>query len=315
MIFRWCNVARPVQLALLCNLMALGLGCAPKVHFQGWVPSKLDVGPAKHLILVQSEGRRRAHEIVKEEIRRQSRITQYFDTEDKSDAVSMYIETKSAALDGEINEYAANDLFVRTDVLDWEAIQELRQRRVRDRRGRYQNETFPVYRGRVLLQITVVTGSGTVLLNKEDYEGTFEAETAPARLLDPGSHLTTEHNRDQTIRSAATIAVRNFLADITPISVNYEIRLDDSVHAHKRIFELAKDGRYAKAARAFEKILKHDPDSLVAMYNYAVMLDASGQHRESLPWYDKAIEAGGPDYYEEARLDAERRAEALEALR
>ena len=290
-------------------------GCAPKVRFQGWVPGKLDIGPAQKLVLVESAGRRAAHNVVKDEIRRQTQIAQYFAAEDQSDAVSIQLDTTNAVLDGEIDEYAVHDLFVRTDILEWGSHQELRQRRVRDRRGRYRNETYPVYVGKVLLQITVMSGSGRILLHRADYEGVFENESATGRLLVDGSLLGTQNKRNESIHLAASIAVQKFLAELTPTSVSHEIRLDDSVNAHKPVFELAKKGHYEKAARALERIRKHDPKSAVVMYNYAVMLDAAGRHQESLVWYEKAMKVGGPDWYAESWRAAQRRAEAKEALR
>ena len=65
----------------------------------------------------------------------------------------------------------------------------------------------------------------------------------------------------------------------------------DSNNRSRTASQLLKSGRLNEALTAYAEILKHDPDSTMARYNLALVLQRSNRHEEAIPHYEQFLAA------------------------
>src|SRR5204863_313279 len=104
-------------------------GCAPTLKVNVLQPAPVNLGAAKKLSVVQSEGRRSAREFVIEELLRGARSGGYFQAADRTEeGISVKVAGRSVQVGGGRGPgQAPDEIGLRIDVLDWSAHQENRK--------------------------------------------------------------------------------------------------------------------------------------------------------------------------------------------
>lgn len=284
---------------LLClSVLAIGTlaGCAPTLRVQVLKPGPVNLGAAKKLSVVQTEGRRSAREFVINEIQNQGRSAGYFVVADRTEeGITVKIAGRSVEVSGgKGNPQAPDEVGLRVDVIDWNANKETEE--VRNSKG-YVTGVRTYYKGKVVLGVTAFNSQGRAVLAEKEYVGTTQGDS-----------------EDSTIGSAATAAVWQLLSDITPQYVSMDIRLDDDDPAQKPIIEMARSGNLAKALEEERAAVAKNPNSGPANYNLAVLLDAQALYQEALDAYTRAINLGTKPYYVSMKSECAARLAAAEAL-
>jgi len=291
----------PTVPALVLAAALLLPACATRVPIASTRPGPVAVGAARHLVILDGQGRRGAREEVSFELARQAGLAGWFTLDDLSGdghrvQVSgrrvkvrprVYLEEESAGM--------------RVDVLEWQAAEHSHTVVRAEEDGARKRQTFHRLEGTVVLGVTLFDAWGNVLLAEREYDGTASGPAA------------TSSDEDVIARSAEE-AVALFLADVTPQTVVEQVRLDDEDAAQRPILEIVEDGHTAIAARRMEAYAERHPESASAAYNLAVLLDALGERYEALAWYDSALELRYRDFYADARSACARRIADSEAL-
>ncbi len=279
----------------------LGTGCAAKLAIKTMEPGPVNLGAAKHLAILDTEGRRSAREQLIGEIISQARTAGYYTVEDRSEeGVKVNIAGRTVTLEGGEKGIEPGQMGVRFDVIEWDADKDTEERSTRDSKGNTVTKQVKVLKGRALLGVTVFDPSGKALVAEKEYEGT--------------SSLEGDVSKDQAIEAAAKDVVAKLLADITPHEVTRQVRLDEDDDALKPYIETAQAGNLAKAAEDMKGYLDKNPNSAPAAYNLAVLTDAMGNYDAAIQLYDKALQLGNKDYYSEARAECAQRKAAADAL-
>lgn len=293
----------PRRLALVLPLALLAGACSSTMAIRSVEPGRVLVGPARHLAILDGEGRRSAREFVNAEITAQARAWGYFSAEDRSEeGVEVRLAGRRAMVEWHGGEPLGSfDAGLRVDVLEWGAVHGYQDVSYRDDKGLVYVETVPVQQATVLLAVTLFEEEGRTMLAEAEYEGVFETED----MLAP---------RESVIEDAARHAIHHLLADITPVEVVSHVRLDEEDEAQAAILETAKAGAVAQAADDMGSYLERNPRRASAAYNLAVFLEATGRFDEALEIYDRALSLGGKGYYAAARAQCARRLSAAEAL-
>jgi len=290
-------VTRLAAVALAAPLFS----CTSTLAIKSMQPGPVNVGAARHLVLLHGEGRRSAREFVSHDLDRQARHRGYFSYEDRSEeGVVVRIAGRTVTLEGASYHLAPTHVGLRIDVLEWNAVRDVASIRKYDEKGTPYMHEVPVQRGNVLLAVTLFDESGHAVLAEAEYEGVVQCEP--------------DVPRDQVIELAASDAASRLLNDITPHQVVSRVRLDGDDEGQESYLDMARDGQVAYAADGLRSYFQADPNNGVAAYNLAVLLEAMGQFEEALGFYDKAIALGGKDYYHRARVDCARRFSSAQAL-
>jgi hypothetical protein len=155
-------------------------------------------------------------------------------------------------------------MYVRADVLEWSADRDMKEVSETKMVGRGKNNkvktvirNVKVTIGTVLLQITVADSTGKTVIAEKEYEGEFSMEGSDA-------------DKETVIENAAQNAIAQFLADITPKSVTYSVRLDDSDKKQETMLKTAEKGNIGQAADDMEAYISSNPTSFSAHFNLAV---------------------------------------------
>ena len=296
------SVPRPLRaLPLIVALALLLPACASFVPIHSTRPGPVAVGAARHLVILDGEGRPSARETIALELARQARGDHWFTVEDLSaDGHRVWISGRRAKVRPRypLEEESAG---LRIDVHEWQAAQNSHTVERKDPRGEFVEETVRSLEGSVVLAVTLFDPWGRILLTEREYEGVFSGTEGV-------------FTRDEVIENAAADAVAGFLVDVTPQTVVAKVRLDEGDPGQAEILEVAKAGDTAVAARRLEAYAQRQPDNAAAAYNLAVLLDAMGERQEALAWYDRALALGPEGYYASARADCAGRIADAEAL-
>jgi hypothetical protein len=276
--------------------VALLAGCAPTLRVQVLKPGPVNLGAAKKLSVVQTEGRRSAREYVINEVQKQGRSAGYFVVADRTEeGIAVKIAGRSVEVSGgKGNPQAPDEVGLRIDVLDWSSQKDSEE--IKNSKG-YVTGVKTFYRGKVVLGVTAFNSQGRAVLAEKEYVGNTNGDS-----------------EDVAINASATAAVWQLLSDITPQYVSMDIRLDDDDPAQKPIIEMAKGGNLAKALEEERAAVAKSPNSGPANYNLAVLLDAQAQYQEALDAYTKAINLGTKPYYVSMKSECAARLAAAEAL-
>ncbi len=292
-------------LALLALGLLLPTGCSTSIPIRSLQPAPISLGPARHLELLQAEGRRSAQETVVHELTAQARSQGYFTTRDLTqkgfEVRTFGRKVRVRDADGRPQRLAPERVGVRVDVLEWNAFRDLREVKSKDDDGETTTTTQARLIGSVVLGITLFDDSFQAILAEREYLGRASEKAGRA-------------SRDVLLEKAASRAVASFLADVTPRRVQTSVRLDDADDGQAHILETAKAGNTAQAALDARRYREAHPRNAAAAYNLAVLVDAMGDHQEALALYDEALRLGSKDFYVQARASCARRLAASQEL-
>jgi tetratricopeptide (TPR) repeat protein len=284
--------------------IALGLllatGCGASLQFSGWVPGHVSVGNSDRLVITDAEGRRSAREYTTIDLGKQAGNTGYFQTSDRSEKVKMEITGREVAIIGDEEGIGATDLYVRMDVLDWEADKDTKEESYKDKEGNSKTRTIKIITGNALIQVTLSDENNRAILAEKEYEGTSE--------------FSGDTDKTTAIESAASNAIAMLLGDITPKSVRYTVKLDGSDKGIKDYIKGARKGAVKQSLDDIAAYVANNPNSAAAQYALAVMYDATGDYETALTEYDKAIALGGKPWYGDTRSSCATRKTAAAEL-
>jgi hypothetical protein len=296
-------VSRHLLLAVSLSLLtAVTTGCAPTMRVRVLKPAPVNLGTVKQLALVQSEGRPRARDTILGELKRQTRQDGYFQIKDRLDAgMAIKVTGDSARFldEGGTASLQPDEVGLRLDVAEWDADMESTTVDVKDKDGKVTGtERVDYYQAEVVLVATVFHPSGKALISEREYRASAQDS----------------NDKNNALWSASVNAVSKLLRDITPSYVTQEIRMDDDDDGQKPIIQLAEQGNVPAALSNMQGYVQSHPDNASALYNLAVLLDASGRYSEALEYYDRAIALSNKDYYMRMKQECTLRKSNQEAL-
>src|ERR1700752_3843214 len=173
---------KPWQTLALTLAFSLTTSCATTVAIRSTQPGPVPIGAAKHLVLLEGEGRRSAREFVGQELQRQCRAQGYFSVEDRSeDGLRVHVAGRQAQVEGGNLTLKPEQAGLRIDVLEWNAERGEENVTRTDATGKQHFETIPVLRGNALLAITLFNSSGNAVLAETEYEGCASTDTSAPR--------------------------------------------------------------------------------------------------------------------------------------
>jgi hypothetical protein len=286
--------------AVLALAAALAVGCAPSLKVNVLQPARVNLGSAKRLTVVQTEGRKGARDFLIDEMLRQARAGGYFQVTDRSDeGIVVKVAGRSVQLinSGNGPTQGPDEIGVRLDVNDWDAEKKTEVVKGTDSKGNPTEREEKFYEAKVVASVTAFNAAGKAMLAEEEYEMTGRGE-----------------DKDQALGNAGRALVGRILQDITPTYVTKYIRMDDEDKAQKPIIEVAEKGNVPRAITEMESYVQANPQNAGALYNLAVLLDASGKYQEALDLYTKAISLSSKDFYVNMKAECARRLADQQAL-
>jgi hypothetical protein len=276
-------------------------GCASSLKVKVLQPAAVNFGAAKKISIVQSEGRRSAREVVINEVVSQSRGAGYFTVQDRTEeGITVKIAGRSVDVTGGKMAQVPDEIYVRLDVIDWNANKDTKTETKTDSKGAKYETTETVLKGKVVLGITASNAQNKALVAEKEYVATFDGDK--------------NDSEEKVLAAAARMAISKFLNDVTPSYVERKIRLDDDDEAQKQYIEVAKGGNIPKALEDLRAYVASNPNNTAGLYNLAVLLDATGQYEEALDAYTKAIAGSTKDYYVEMKTDCAKRLADRQAM-
>jgi len=305
------------RMLCIAILVALGVGCAPTLRVSVLQPAPVNLGAGRRLSVVQTVGRRSAREYVISQLIAQSRITNFFVAQDRSEEG---IEVKVLGQRVEVSggkgpAQTPDEVALRIDVLGWDAKPERRTYtekvpetvKEKDAQGKEVEKTVyhdvvrdkDVLAAKVVLGVTAFNVQGRAFLAEREYEGRFDSD---------------RDREDPALQAAARIAVTQLLRDVTPTYAEKYIRMDDEDERQKPIIKIAADGNVGFAIEEMQRYVKDNPNRGSALYNLAVLLDASGRYQEALDLYTQALRLSTKDFYIEMKGECARRFADQQAL-
>ena len=290
------------NLLTVAVLTVVAMGCAPSLRVNVLQPAPINFGAAKHLSIVQSEGRRSAKEFLIAELISQGRAGGYFTVADRTDeGISVKVAGRSVNVSGGSGPAQTSDVIgLRVDVLDWNNSKDLKTLHEKDSKGNPVDRIVARMKARVLLAVTGFNAQGKALLAEKEFTGTIEAD--PDQMSD-----------EAALQFAGRQAVSQILSTITPSTVEKWIRLDGDDELQKPIIEMARGGNIPRAIIEERELLARHP-SPASEFNLAVLLDASGQYQEALEHYGNAANGSPKEFYGEMKTECGRRLADQQAL-
>jgi TolA-binding protein len=292
--------ARSLRYVVLAFATTLAVGCAPTLKVNVLQPARVNLGSAKRLTVVQTEGRKGARDFVIDEMTRQARGQGYFQVADRSDeGIVVKVAGRGVQIvnAGSGPAQSPDEIGVRIDINDWDAEKKTETVKGTDSKGNPTEREDKFYEAKTVVSVTAFTSAGKAVLAEEEYEMVARGE-----------------DKDQALGNAARALVSRILFDITPKYVTKYIRMDDDDKAQKPIIEVAKKGNVPQAITEMEGYVQGNPQNPAALYNLAVLLDASGKYQEAIDLYTKAISLSAKDFYVDMKGECARRLADQQAL-
>lgn len=289
----------PPVIAWILAALVFGLfGCGATLSVQAPVPATVNLGAARKLVVIQSEGRRSAREFVIQEAIAQCRSSGHFQAVDRTeDGIELKVSGRTARPQGKGVKQQDDEIFVRIDVVEWGATRDTTTTNGVDKQGNANTQTVTTLTGRVLLAVTAATSDGKAILAEKEYKGGGVGK-----------------DEDAVIQGAARQAVATFLSEVTPSFVEEKIPLDESDGRLESFIAVARKGNIALAIEEMKAYLKTQPDNPVALYNQGAFLDATNRFKEAIDHYTRAIQRSNKPMYVETKAACGRRLAAQEAL-
>lgn len=293
-------LSRSLRHVVVAFAATLAVGCAPSLKVNVLQPARVNLGSSKRLTVVQTEGRKGPREFLVDEMTRQARAGGYFQVTDRSDE-GIVVKVAGRAVHvvnaGGGPAQGADEIGVRIDVNDWEAEKKTEIVKGTDSKGNPTEREEKFYEAKVVASLTAFNSAGRAALAEEEYESTGRGP-----------------DKDTALDNAGRALVSRFLYDITPSYVTKYIRMDDEDKAQKPIIEVAEKGNVPRAITEMEGYVQANPQNAGALYNLAVLLDASGRYDEALGLYTRAISLASKDYYVDMKAECARRLANQQAL-
>jgi hypothetical protein len=293
-------LSRSLRHVVLALAATLAVGCAPSLKVNVLQPARVNLGSATRLTVVQTEGRKGPREFLVDEVTRQARAGGYFQVADRSDeGIVVKVAGRSVQVvnAGKGPAQGTDEIGVRIDVNDWETEKKTEIIKGTDSKGNPTEREEKFYEAKVVASLTAFNSAGKAMLAEEEYEVTGRGP-----------------DKDTALENAGRALVSRFLYDITPSYVTKYIRMDDEDKAQKPIIEVAEKGNVPRAITEMEGYVQSNPQNAGALYNLAVLLDASGRYEEALGLYTKAISLASKDYYVDMKAECARRLANQQAL-
>ncbi|MBL8950160.1 MAG: hypothetical protein JNK82_05250 [Myxococcaceae bacterium] len=273
----------------------LSSACAPRLFVNVLRPAPVNLGAAKKLSLVESQGRQSAREELLKELDAQIQGSGYFTLTDRTaDRITVKIsgqQVEPSAMP------AADEVALRIDVAEWNADQESQPTRQKDKQGNVINKQ--VWKSRVAITVTAFNASGKTFLVEKEYRATAEDD----------------RDEDAAILAAGRQVVAQLLEEMTPTYAQRAIQFDDAEEAQRPVIDLAVQRRDVPAAIEAEKaLLAKNPNNAAGTFNLGVLLDSQGLYRDALVQYDAAIKLVNKELYREVRAECQQRLNDTEAL-
>ncbi len=300
---------------MLPLVAVLGVGCAPTLRVNVLQPAPVNLGAARQLSVVQSEGRRSAREVVIEEFLKQARGGAFFTAQDRSEeGINVRVAGRTVQVSGGTGPgQSPDEVGLRIDVVGWDARPETRVRTrtvqdkvvEKDKNGkevtkyvdRKEEYSVNVLAAKVVLSVTAFNAKGQAMLAETEFEGRYDGD-----------------REEPALKAAAAQAVTHLLRQITPSYVVKTIRMDDEDEKQKPIIKIAEQGNVGFAIEEMQKYAKENPNNGAALYNLAVLLDAAGRYQEAMDHYSQALRLKTKDYYIDAKSECAQRLANQQAL-
>ncbi|MFY0570706.1 tetratricopeptide repeat protein [Archangium lansingense] len=292
--------SRSLRHVVLAFAATLAVGCAPTLKVNVLQPARVNLGASKRLTVVQTEGRKGARDFMIDELTRQARGAGYFQVTDRSDeGIVVKVAGRSVQIlnTGSGPAQGQDEVGIRIDVNDWDAEKKTEVIKGTDSKGNATEREEKFYEAKTVVSVTAFNAAGKAMLAEEEYEMVGRGE-----------------DKDGAIGNAARALVARILYDITPKYVTKAIRMDGDDKAQKPIIEVAEKGNVPQAITEMESYVQTNPQNSAALYNLAVLLDASGKYQEALDLYTKAISLSAKDYYVDMKAECAKRLADQQAL-
>jgi len=293
---------------LTCSAAMAG-GCRTYIAIKSLEPGPVNIGPGKHLVIMQTEGRRSAREELIETLKAQARRHGYFTVADESETgADVRVAGRKVTVSGG-PKMAADHIGVVIRVEEWGADRDIVQRE------RRFNETVAgklvprvevweerVVNGEAVLSVPLFTPSGRAIAAEREYEGRAQGSG--------------DASKEDMRVAAGQDAIARMLAEITPRTVTRHVMVDKSDDAQFPMIELAARGQLAQAAEDMDRYARANRQNEAAAYNLAVFSDAMGDFDAALGWYDRALSlsGGAKPWYQDARNACAARKKAADSL-
>lgn len=292
-------------LGLVFLFGSIQVGCGTTVAVKGWEPSEISTGRAQHIVVTESVGREHARDFVVRSLVTAAEETGYYSIEDQArpDGAHLNFPADGPKIEGYAVSKKGNELFLRTDILQWAGDHEVEHVRTRlnqrSANGRLLTNNNSAFRtrermmtfGRVVIRASLVDSAGNTIFVSRDFAGASRDVSAPGFLTD-----------DAIIEAAAKDAVNKLLRSITPALVTQKIDLDTSDSSQGAAINLAEEGDLKGAEAELQRYLDDKSvDNASVRFNLAVIKDALGQYEEALELYDEALERDAKPEYRKAR--------------
>jgi hypothetical protein len=293
-------LSRFSRTALLALATTLAVGCAPSIKVNVLQPARYNLGASKDLAIVQTEGRRAGRDFIIDELIRQARTGGHFKVDDRSDeGIVVKVAGRSVQVvsggNGAAN--SPEQIGIRIDVHDWDADEKSETVTEKDSKGNTIEREVEFYQAKVIVAVTAFNASGKALLAEREYKSTARGD-----------------NEDRALKNAGNEVISSLLYDITPRYVTKSIRMDDTDEAQKPIIQVAERGNVPQAVREMESYTQANPNNASALYNLAVLTDASGRYQDALDLYTRAITMASKDFYVDMKSECARRLSDQQAL-
>ncbi len=271
-------------------------GCAtPGVTLVSWEPSPaLEPRGADRLVLVDAEGRASAKRAVAAIARAQA-SGRFFRVEDRGGSgVKLTLAGKTASIEGAASAPRDNELWLRIDVLRWDAEPVV----LRDEDADDGPVDVPGLRGHADLQFTVARSDGEVVIREREVRGVADIEIDPDGVINA-------RDEERAIITAARIAVDSILDELSPQRRTSSLAFDTGDGAQKKILE--SELTLHERERRLRRYLKKNKGNAIAMHNLAIVLTAQGRFEDALAMHDAAIAIVNRDGFFAAKAETDRR--------
>jgi len=291
---------RSMRTVLLALATTLAVGCAPSIKVNVMQPARYNLGASKQLSIVQTEGRRAGRDFIIDELVRQARTGGHFKVDDRSDeGILVKVAGRSVQVvsGGNGAGRSPDEIGIRIDVHDWDADEKKETVTEKDSKGNTIEREVEFHQAKVIVAVTAFNASGKAILAEREYKSTARGDSEQRALKNAGSEI-----------------ISALLYDITPRYVTKSIRMDDSDEAQKPIIQVAERGNVPQAVREMEAYVQSNPQNASALYNLAVLTDASGRYQDALDLYTRAITMASKDFYVDMKSECARRLADQQAL-
>jgi hypothetical protein len=154
-------------------LLVVATGCGTHLQIRTLQPAQSNFGAARRLSIAQTEGRRSAREAVIAEVQKQARRAGYYQLADRTEeGITMKVAGRSVEVTGAKQPQAADEVFVRIDILEWQASKDTR---MVTEDGVEKEIKF--IKGKVLLGVTAATAKGRAILAEKEFQAESEGRS------------------------------------------------------------------------------------------------------------------------------------------